>query len=66
MRGKGEGTPLENWGERIRPPGVRDRGAEGQAPKAVQRPPLLTWQLPGLAFHPSEKEEEPAAGSKLR
>lgn len=62
MRGR-RGPPFGELGRTEKTPGVRDRGA---GPQGRPVPPLPTWQLPGLAFHPSEKKEEPAAGSKLR
>lgn len=65
MRGKTR-APLWITGENGEDPWSEGQRGRGAGPQGCPVPPLPTWQLPGPAFHPSEKEEEPAAGSKLR
>lgn len=44
-------------------PWIEGQRGRRSGPQGRPVPPLLTRQSPGLAFHPSEKEEEPAAAS---
>lgn len=61
----GEGrAPLEEIrGEWRRLLGEERQRGRGTCPRGPSSPPRLTQQSAGLAFRPSEKEEEPAAAS---
>lgn len=63
MRGEGQAPLEENQGHWRRPWVERGKGEEGHVPKILSLPLQLTQQSPGLAFHPSGKNEEPAAAS---